>query len=86
VAREVAGIEIRVNAVRPGLVSTGLTQQVIADPERQRAIEDSIPAGRLGRPEEIADAVMWLMSDHAAWVSGAHLNVSGGGFKISGSF
>lgn len=85
-AREVAELGIRVNAVRPGLVSTGLTQQVIADPKRQRAIEESIPAGRLGRPEEIAEAVMWLMSEQADWVSGAHINVSGGGFKISGSF
>lgn len=85
-AKEVAPEGIRVNAVRPGLVATGLTKKILEDPAKRRAIEESIPMGRVGEPSEVADAVLWLLSDRSSWVSGAHLNVSGGGFFVSGSF
>jgi NAD(P)-dependent dehydrogenase (short-subunit alcohol dehydrogenase family) len=45
-------------------------------------VEASIPMGRFGKPEEIAHAVVWLMSKEASFVSGAHLDLSGGGFLI----
>lgn len=85
-AKEVASEGIRVNAVRPGLVATGLTTKILEDPAQRQAIEASIPMGRVGEPQEIADAVLWLLSERAGWVSGAHLDVSGGGFIVSGSF
>ncbi len=72
-AREVAGEGIRVNAVRPGLIYTDL--------QKGRDIEAMLPAvpmGRVGTAEEIADAVLWLMSDAARYVTGSILDVTGG--------
>lgn len=85
-AKEVASEGIRVNAVRPGLIATGVAAEMIEDAAWRTSIEESIPLGRLGRPEEVAEAILWLMSEDCAWTSGAHLNVSGGGFLVSGSF
>jgi 3-oxoacyl-[acyl-carrier protein] reductase len=64
---------VRVNMVSPGIIDT----QPLSPAARQ-AIADRIPLGRLGRPEEVAEAVAWLLSDRAAYVSGAVLTVAGG--------
>lgn len=85
-AKEVAAEGIRVNAVRPGLVATGLTATLLDDPARRQAIEESIPLGRVGAPTDVAEAVLWLLAETNTWISGAHLDVSGGGFFVSGSF
>jgi NAD(P)-dependent dehydrogenase (short-subunit alcohol dehydrogenase family) len=74
---EVAGEGIRVNAVRPGTIDTEL-HAVGGDPQRARRIGNTVPIGRAGRPEEIADAVMWLLSDTASYVVGALVDVGGG--------
>jgi L-rhamnose 1-dehydrogenase len=70
---------IRVNAICPGLIDTTLAQS--SPPEAARAIDAMVsrmPLRRLGRPEEIGDAVAWLASDHASFITGAVLPVDGG--------
>ena len=78
-ARELAGTGIRVNAVAPGTVSTDLTRSLSDDPDMLDALaETHIPMGRLGTPEEIANAVEFLSSDAATYVTGHVLVVDGG--------
>jgi len=76
-AREVASDGIRVNAVAPGLVDTGFHASVGA-PDRPARLSPGIPMGRAARPEEIAEAVCWLLSPAASYVTGAILEVGGG--------
>ena len=76
-AREVATEGIRVNAVAPGLVETGL-HAANGEPGRLERLKGTIPMGRPGRPEEIAEAVVWLLSEAASYVTGAVLEVGGG--------
>lgn len=76
-AREVAREGIRVNAVRPGMIDTEM--QVIPDVgNRLDMHQASIPIGRAGRADEAAEAVLWLLSGEASYVTGARINVSGG--------
>jgi NAD(P)-dependent dehydrogenase (short-subunit alcohol dehydrogenase family) len=72
-ARELAGEGIRVNAVSPGLIDTESNRV----PGQAGPTPASLPFGRLGRPEEVAEAVLWLLSDAAGYVSGAVLPVAG---------
>jgi acetoacetyl-CoA reductase len=75
-ARENAKLGITVNTVSPGYVATDM---VMAVPEEVRAkIVADIPTGRLGKPEEIAYAVSFLVSDEAAWITGSNLDINGG--------
>ena len=75
-AQEVASRGITVNAVAPGFVTTAMTDRMT---EQQRAkLTESIPLGRIGRPEDVAAAVAYLASDEAGWVTGATLHVNGG--------
>ena len=75
-ARENAKLGITVNTVSPGYVATDM---VMAVPEDVRAkIVAEIPTGRLGKPEEIAYAVGFLVSDEAAWITGSNLDINGG--------
>jgi NAD(P)-dependent dehydrogenase (short-subunit alcohol dehydrogenase family) len=76
-AREVASDGIRVNAVAPGLVETDI-HATAGDPDRPRRMAPGIPLGRGAQPEEIAEAVLWLLSPAAAYITGAILAVSGG--------
>lgn len=76
-AREVATEGIRVNAVAPGLTDTGL-HAANGEPGRIQRLMPSIPMQRAGQPEEIAEAVLWLLSPAASYVTGAILNVGGG--------
>ena len=72
-AREVAGEGIRVNAVAPGLIDTESQE-----PGRVAAVGPTVPMKRAGRPEEVAQTVLWLASDEASYVTGALIDVSGG--------
>ncbi|MDH5834141.1 beta-ketoacyl-ACP reductase [Luteimonas kalidii] len=75
-ARENAKLGITVNTVSPGYVATDM---VMAVPEEVRAkIAADIPTGRLGRPEEIAYAVAFLVDEQAAWITGSNLDINGG--------
>ena len=76
-AQEVGGEGIRVNAVAPGLVETGLHADA-GVPDRPQRIAPLIPLGRPGQPVEIAEAIVWLISPAASFVTGAVLPVSGG--------
>jgi NAD(P)-dependent dehydrogenase (short-subunit alcohol dehydrogenase family) len=76
-AREVAGEGIRVNAVAPGLIETDLHAEN-GDPDRPRRMASAIPMQRSGQPDEIAEAVVWLLSPAASYVTGAILEVGGG--------
>jgi NAD(P)-dependent dehydrogenase (short-subunit alcohol dehydrogenase family) len=76
-AREVAQEGIRVNAVAPGLVETDI-HSAAGDPARPERMAPGIPMARAGKPEEIAEAVCWLLSPAAAYVTGTILAVSGG--------
>ena len=76
-AREVAKEGIRVNAVAPGLVETGI-HAANGEPGRLHRLKPTIPMGRPGRPEEIAEAVVWLLSPASSYVTGSILEVGGG--------
>ena len=77
-AREVAGDGIRVNAVRPGIIDTEIHLRSGHAERVAATAAQLIPWGRLGTPEEVAAGVVWLLSDAAAYVSGAVLDVAGG--------
>ena len=79
-ALEYAARGIRINAVCPGLIHTPMADQMIAagQGDALRAMEKSIPMGRVGLPEEIANAVLWLCSDAASYVTGQSISVDGG--------
>jgi len=76
-AREVAEQGIRVNAVAPGTVRTGI-HAAAGDPDRPARIAPRVPMRRVGEPEEIAEAILWLLSDAASYATGAVLRVTGG--------
>jgi 3-oxoacyl-[acyl-carrier protein] reductase len=75
-ALEVASRNITVNAVAPGLIGTDMIRALAED--TQRAWADKIPLGRLGTPEDVANAVVFLASDEAAYITGQVLAVNGG--------
>ncbi|WP_394941047.1 SDR family NAD(P)-dependent oxidoreductase [Psychromicrobium sp. YIM B11713] len=76
-ASEVAAQNIRVNAVAPGLTDTGL-HAAAGMPDRVQRLSPSIPLGRAASPDEVAHAVLWLLSDQASYITGSILPVSGG--------
>lgn len=69
---------VRVNAVCPGVIITGMTDPLIKDPAMKKRIEGMTPMGRMGTADEIAEAVIWLCSDKASFVTGQALAVDGG--------
>jgi NAD(P)-dependent dehydrogenase (short-subunit alcohol dehydrogenase family) len=79
-ALEYAARGIRINAICPGLIQTPMSDQMVAagQGDALKAMEKSIPMGRVGRPREIADAVLWLCSEAASYVTGQSISVDGG--------
>jgi NAD(P)-dependent dehydrogenase (short-subunit alcohol dehydrogenase family) len=75
-ARELAPKGIRVNAVAPGTIATDMSAKL--NGEKLKGVEKRIALGRLGRAEEVAEAIVWLMSPTASYVTGAIIPVSGG--------
>jgi NAD(P)-dependent dehydrogenase (short-subunit alcohol dehydrogenase family) len=76
-AKELGPQGVRVNAVRPGLIETDIHASG-GDPDRARRLGASTPLGRPGRPEEVAEAIVWLLGDSASYVTGSILDVAGG--------
>jgi NAD(P)-dependent dehydrogenase (short-subunit alcohol dehydrogenase family) len=76
-AREVADEGIRVNAVRPGMIDTDIHASS-GTPERVARIIPTVPMKRIGTPEEVAQTILWLLSDDASYVTGAIVDVAGG--------
>jgi NAD(P)-dependent dehydrogenase (short-subunit alcohol dehydrogenase family) len=76
-SKEVAGAGIRVNAVRPGLIYTDMHASG-GEPGRIERLKHAVPMQRGGQPEEVAAAILWLLSDEAAYTTGTFIDVSGG--------
>lgn len=77
-ANEWAARGLNVNAIAPGYIETNNTEALRADPDRNRAILERIPAGRWGRPEDIAQTAVFLAAPASDYINGAILNVDGG--------
>ncbi len=78
VALELAKSGIRVNAVAPGPTDTGMLTRFTKTPESKAALVTGVPMGRLGLTEELADAIVFIASDEASYITGHVLNVDGG--------
>ena len=76
-AQEVAGRGIRVNGVAPGTVRTDI-HAAAGDPGRPDRVAPGVPLGRVGEPEEVAEAIAWLLSDSCPYLTGATLRIAGG--------
>jgi 3-oxoacyl-[acyl-carrier protein] reductase len=81
-APELASFGVRVNCVAPGWVETDMVRETLADPRQRSEIDRAIPLGRVGQPEEIAAAALFLASDLASFITGEILNVNGGAVLI----
>jgi 3-oxoacyl-[acyl-carrier protein] reductase len=77
-ARELGSRNITVNCVAPGFIDTDMTKGL--SEEQQAALKTQIPLGRLGQPQDIAEAVAFLASDKASYITGTELHVNGGMF------
>jgi NAD(P)-dependent dehydrogenase (short-subunit alcohol dehydrogenase family) len=78
VALEVAKSGVRVNAVAPGPTDTGMLTRFTGTPENKAALATTVPMGRLGLSEEVADGIVFIASDEARFITGHILNVDGG--------
>lgn len=76
-AREVAAQGIRVNGVRPGFIYTEMHASG-GEPGRVDRVKDSLPMRRGGQPQEVAEAIAWLLSDAASYVTGTFIEAAGG--------
>lgn len=76
-AKEVAGEGVRVNGVRPGYIHTGF-HALSGDAARVHKLEAGLPMGRGGQPEEVAEAILWLLSDKASYSTGSFIELGGG--------
>jgi NAD(P)-dependent dehydrogenase (short-subunit alcohol dehydrogenase family) len=80
-ALEYATRGVRVNAVCPGMIQTPMSDKMIAEgqgEELNAMLKAYVPMARMGRPEEIADAVLWLCSSAASYVTGQSISIDGG--------
>jgi NAD(P)-dependent dehydrogenase (short-subunit alcohol dehydrogenase family) len=78
VALELAGLGVRVNAVAPGPTETGMLNRFTVTEENKARLASGVPLGRVGRPEEIARAILFIASDAASFVTGQILTADGG--------
>ena len=81
-AKDVAGEGIRVNSLRPGMVLTEMTEDRLKEDAFRAGIEATIAMGRVGRADEIAEAILWLLSAEASFITGTMLDAAGGGYII----
>ena len=78
IAVEYARRHIRCNSVNPGIINSGMIKPYLDDPQARKVIEERIPLVRIGEPIDVANAVLFLSSDEANWITGTILNVDGG--------
>ena len=77
-ALEVAGTGVRVNAVAPGPIDTGMLNRFTGTAERKAGLAATVPLKRIGRPEEIASAIVFISSEQASFMTGGSYLVDGG--------
>jgi NAD(P)-dependent dehydrogenase (short-subunit alcohol dehydrogenase family) len=77
-AAEIGGQGVRVNAISPGVTETDMSAPLLADTEQKKAMAAQTPLGRIGTPEDIAKAVLFLAGNEAGWVTGQVVQASGG--------
>lgn len=77
-ALELGESKINVNAIAPGVIETEMTEGMLSDPDQKKNLLAQIPYGRVGKPEDIANAATFLASPKADYITGAILNVDGG--------
>ena len=78
IAVEYARRNIRCNCVNPGIINSGMIKSYLEDPQARKVLEDRLPLARIGEPEDVANAVLFLVSDESNWITGTILNVDGG--------
>ena len=78
IAVEYARSNVRCNCVNPGIINSGMIKPYLDDPQARKILEDRLPLNRIGEPEDVANAVLYLASDDANWITGTILNVDGG--------
>ena len=83
-AIELAGDGIRVNSVHPGGIDTPMVRHFVPDEKSLQWVGNQVPMKRTGKPEEVAEAVAFLASDAASYITGAELAVDGGATATSG--
>ncbi len=78
IAVEYARRNIRCNIINPGIINSGMIKPYLEDPTARKVLEDRLPLNRIGEPIDVANAVLFMASDEASWITGAVLNVDGG--------
>ena len=78
IAVEYARRNIRCNCVNPGIVNSGMIKPYLEDPNAKKVLEERLPLNRVGQPEDVANAVLFMASDEANWITGTVLDVDGG--------
>jgi len=78
IAVEYARRNIRCNCVNPGIINSGMIKPYLDDPQARKVLEERLPLARIGEPKDVANAVLYLVSDESNWVTGTILNVDGG--------
>ena len=78
IAVEYARKNIRCNGINPGIINSGMIKPYLDDPQARKVLEERLPLARIGEPVDVANAVLFLASDEANWITGIVLNVDGG--------
>ncbi len=78
IAVEYARQNIRCNCINPGIINSGMIKPYLEDPNARKVLEDRLPLNRIGEPEDVANAVLFMASDEANWITGTILDVDGG--------
>lgn len=84
IAVEYARKNIRCNCVSPGIINSGMVKPYLDDPRARSVLEERLPLARIGEPVDVANAVAYLVSDEANWITGTILNVDGGKMASEG--
>ncbi len=78
IAVEYARSNIRCNCINPEIINSGMIKPYLDDPKARKVLEDRLPLNRIGEPVDVANAVLYMASDEANWVTGTILNIDGG--------